>query len=158
HFRFVRREYGVARELAQRFFALAEPAEAPAIVARAHFLLGNIPFYLGQLEAAREHLELAVKLFGGAPFRNFGEAQYAAFATGALTTTLLFLGYPATALGKSREFLDTMRRLSDPVPLAGALLRETINHTVLRDSRTALERAEELLLIATEHGMRFNAG
>jgi class 3 adenylate cyclase/tetratricopeptide (TPR) repeat protein len=158
HFRFVRREYGVARELAQRVFALAEPAKAPAMVARAHFLLGNIPFYVGQLEAAREHLELAVALFGGAPFHNFVEAQYAGFATGALTTTLLFLGYPAAALNKSREFLDAMRRLSDPVPLAGALLRETINHTLLRDSRTALERAEELLLIATEHGMRFIAG
>jgi adenylate cyclase len=35
------------------------------------------------------------------------------------------------------------------------LLREVINHVFLRDSRTALERAEELLAIATEQGMPF---
>jgi hypothetical protein len=78
-----------------------------------------------------------------------------AFATALLTTTLLVLGYPAAALRKSREYLDAMRRLSEPAFLAGALLREVINHVFLRDSRTALERAEELLAIATEQGMPF---
>jgi hypothetical protein len=33
HFRFVRREYGVARELAQRVLGLAEPAKATTMVA-----------------------------------------------------------------------------------------------------------------------------
>ena len=66
-------------------------------------------------------------------------------------------GYAAAALRKSREFLDAMRRLSDPAALARALLREAGNHAALRDSRTALERAEELLVITTEHGMTFLA-
>jgi tetratricopeptide (TPR) repeat protein len=48
-------------------------------------------------------------------------------------------------------------RPSDPESLARALLREAINRVFVRDSRTALERAEELFLIATEHGMGFNA-
>jgi len=156
HFRFVRREYDVARELAQRVLGLAEPAKATAMVAGAHCLLGSIASFLDELEAAREHLELAVALFGPGPFRNFGEAQYAQLATGALTITLLQLGYPAAALRKSREFLNAMRRLSDPAFLAGALLREAVNHVSLRDRRTVLERAEELLVIATEHGMRFH--
>jgi adenylate cyclase len=117
-------------------------------------VLGAIASFLGEPEAAREHLELAVATFGPGPFRNFGEAQYAQAATTQLTTTLLQLGYPAAALRKSREFLDAMRRLSDPASLAPALLREALLDVSLRDSRTALERAEELLLIATEHGMR----
>jgi tetratricopeptide (TPR) repeat protein len=158
HFRFIRREYGVARELAQRVLGLAEPAKATAMVAGAHFVLGMIPSYLGQLEAAREHLELAVALFGPGPFRNVDEAQYAQFATCiatvTLTTTLLLLGYPVAALRKGREFLDAMRRLSDPASLASALLREALNHVLLRDRLRALERAEELLVMATEHGMR----
>jgi len=37
------------------------------------------------------------------------------------------------------------------------LLLEAVLHIYLRDNRTALERAEELLVIATEHGMRFHA-
>jgi class 3 adenylate cyclase/tetratricopeptide (TPR) repeat protein len=157
HFRFVRREYGEARELAHRVLRLAEPAKATAVVAGAHFVLGNIAFYLGELWAAREHLELAVALFGPGPFRYFSETRYAQFATNSLSGTLLSLGYPAAALRKSRESLDAMRRLSDPGSVAGALLREAVNHMLLRDSRTALERAEELLLVATEHGLRFLA-
>jgi tetratricopeptide (TPR) repeat protein len=62
HFRFLRREYGVASELARRVLGLAEPAKATAMVAVAHYLLGSIASFLGQLEAAREHLELAVAL------------------------------------------------------------------------------------------------
>jgi tetratricopeptide (TPR) repeat protein len=154
-FRYVRREYSEARELTQRVLGLAEPAKVTAMVGGAHSLLAISRFYLGELEAAREHLELAVALFGPGPFRNFSEARYAQSATSHLTSTLLLLGYPAAALRKTREFLDAMRRLSDPVSLANALLREATNHLLLRDSRTALERSEELLLIATEHGMRF---
>ncbi len=156
-FRMVRREYGEARELAQQVLGLAVPAKASVMVAGAHQLLGITAHFLGQLEAAREHLELAVALFGSGPFRKFGEAQYAHSATTTLSVTLLFLGYPAAALRKSREFLDAMRRLSDPAAVVIALFREAGNHVSLRDSRTALERAEELLLIATEHGMRFQA-
>jgi hypothetical protein len=145
-FRMVRRDYTMARELAQRVLGLAEPAKATAMVAGAYYLLGIIPSFLGELQAAREHLEVAVAQFGPGPSRNFREAQYAAFATTALTTTLLFLGYPAAALRKSRDFLDAIRRLSDPVSLTSALLREAILHVYLRDSRTGLERAEELLV------------
>jgi class 3 adenylate cyclase/tetratricopeptide (TPR) repeat protein len=154
--RFLRREFEVARELAQRVLDLAEPAKATALAAGAHYLLGIVTVFLGQLDEGREQLELAVALFEHGPFRNFGEAQYAQLASANLTTTLFVLGYPAAALKKSREFLDSMRRLSDPSSLARALLREAQNHTFARDSRKALERAEELLLIATEHGMRFN--
>jgi class 3 adenylate cyclase/tetratricopeptide (TPR) repeat protein len=158
HFRFLRREYGVARELAQRVvLGLAEPAKATAMVAGAHYLLGAIASFLGQLEAAREHLELAVALLGPGPLRNFGEAEYGQAATFHLTTTLLLLGYPEAARRKSREFLDAMRRLSDPFSLARALSLEVLSHARLRNTRTALQRAEELLVIATEHGMPFHA-
>jgi tetratricopeptide (TPR) repeat protein len=118
-------------------------------------VLGIMASFLGQLEEAREQLELAVTLFGPGPFRNFGEARYAQFATSILSGTLLFLGYPAAALRSSREYVDAMRRLSDPASLATALSAEVANHVTLRDRRTTLERAEELLSIATEHEMRF---
>jgi tetratricopeptide (TPR) repeat protein len=153
HFHLIRREFGVARELAQQVLGLAEPAQATAMVAGAHYVLGAILSYLGEPEAAREHLEPAVALFGSEPLRNFGDSLYAQSNIFNFITVLLVLGYPAAALRKSREFLDAMRRLADPASLARALLREATLHVVLRDRRTALERAEELLLIATEHGM-----
>jgi class 3 adenylate cyclase/tetratricopeptide (TPR) repeat protein len=152
-FRVLRRQFGEARELAKQVVDRAQPGKATAMVAGAQYVLGAIAYYVGQLEAAREHLELAVALFGPGPFRNFGEAQYAQLAPAILTTTLLWLGYPTLALRKSREFLDAMRRLSDPASLADALVREAINHVFILDSRTVLERAEELLTIATEHAL-----
>src|SRR5262249_55402014 len=82
YFRLARREYGEGRELAQRGLGLAEAAKATAMVAAGHHALGSILSWLGQFEAAREHLELAVALFGSGPFRNFAERQYALFATG----------------------------------------------------------------------------
>src|SRR5262249_28449009 len=122
----------------------------------AHSQLGIIGSFLGNLEAAREHLELALTLLGPGPYRNFSEAQYAQAAATLLSTTLLMLGYPAAALRKSREFIDTMRR-SDPASLVRALMRDAINYIGLRDSRATLERAQEVLSIATELGMAFNA-
>jgi class 3 adenylate cyclase/tetratricopeptide (TPR) repeat protein len=154
-FRNFRREHGVARELAQQVLDLAEPAKATAMVAGAHYVLGTILSYIGELEIAREHLELAVALFGPGPFRNFAEARNAQHATGLLITTLLLLGYPAAAFRKSRDYLDAVRRLY-PASLAGTLVRDAINHGLLRDVRRVLERAEELLSIATEHGMPFH--
>src|SRR5260370_12206918 len=72
--RFFRREYAAARELAQRILDLAEPTQATAMVAGAHYILGTTASWLGELEAGREHLELAVALFGPGPSRNFNEA------------------------------------------------------------------------------------
>ncbi len=155
-FRFVRREYDVARELAQRVLDLAEPAQATAMVAGAHYLLGA---FLSFSASSRQRASTSNSLLCSSdhgPLRNFGEAQYAQAAAVTLTTTLLLLGYPEAALRKSREFLEALRRLSEPFSLARALLREAVNHIFLRDRRTVLERAEELFLIATEHGMRFH--
>ena len=115
-----------ARELAQQVLDRAQPAKATAMVAGAHWLLGAIAYYLGELEEAREHLELAVALFAPGPFRDFGEAQYARLAPAILTTTLLWLGYPTAALrqkprvsGRHAATRSTLLRL--PTPCCGKL-------------------------------------
>jgi hypothetical protein len=81
--------------------------------------------------------------------------QYSQAAAAALTTVLCMLGYPAAALRKSGELLAAVRRLSDPASLARVLNRDAVLHTELGNSRSALERAEELISIATEHGLAF---
>jgi tetratricopeptide (TPR) repeat protein len=143
-FRMARREVSAARELARRALAMAESAKAMPILEAAHFRLGVISLLSGQLEAAREHLERAGSSRVG-PFRTS--------AASFLPLVLCLLGYPAQALTKSHESLVDARRLSDPLVIANALFHEAGLHSLLRDSRTAMERAEELLLIATEHGI-----
>ena len=155
HLRFVRNEPGLARELAEDVIALAEQAKAPATLASAHSALGLALAGDRHYEPAREHFERAIELFGPGPFRNFGEAYFAQLAAGMLALALLALGYPSTALAKERESLAAARQRADPFSIFATLFIGAMNHLQLRDSRTAVEHAEEMLSIAIEHGMKY---
>jgi class 3 adenylate cyclase/tetratricopeptide (TPR) repeat protein len=156
HLRTLRGEVRLARELAEGVLALAEKAEAPAMLAGAHSALSLALFAVGQCEAAREHVERAIELFGPGPFRNFSDAYYAQLAAGLRSSVLLILGYPSAALANKQESIAAARRRSDPFSLFAALYSATLNEVLLRDSRTAAKHAEEMLSIASEHGMRMD--
>ena len=153
-FRLTRHEFGPSRELAERALMLAEQAKAPAMLAAAHSVLGLVMFSAGRFGLAREHLERSVALFGSQQSRNFGEASYKQPAAGMLAASLVSLGYPSTGLGKTRDLLAVARQGADPPSITLALFLDAMNHLVLRNSRTAAERGDEMLLIATEHGMQ----
>jgi predicted ATPase len=129
---------------------MAEQAEAPAMLAGAHFVLGLVRFRTGQFPAAREHLERSVELFAAGPSRNLG-AFFAQAAPGILVSVLSILGYLSTALSRSDEVVAAARRTSDPFSTATALLNDGIFHLGLRDTRVVAERANEILSIATEY-------
>src|SRR5215469_15105177 len=118
--------------------------EAPAMLVRAHFQLGNVLNISGQFEAAREHYERAPAYVSGQD-RGFG-----------LPAQVLFtLGYPAAALSKSHESIAAVQGLSDPVAIATVLLTDARLHMQIRDSRTVVERTEQVISIASEHGIAF---
>jgi predicted ATPase len=148
--RYSRRDFVLVLELAKRVLDMAQQAQAPAMLAGAHWALGFVGFSTGQFPAAREHLEHAVELFGASPSRNYGHF-FAQSGPHALAGVLLILGYPSTAVSRSHELLSAARRSSDPYSTATALLLEEIHHVVLRDTNKVAERADELLSIATEH-------
>jgi class 3 adenylate cyclase/tetratricopeptide (TPR) repeat protein len=148
-----RRDFGIARELAERVVAMAQQAKAPAMLVGAHYVLGGpIRFSTGQFPAAREHLERAVELLGAGPSRNrnYG-ALFAQIAPNMLVGVLVILGYPLTALSKAHELLAAARLSSDPFYIAGALFGDLMHHLLLRDTRMLAERADAMLSIATEH-------
>src|SRR5262249_18373764 len=89
HLRQARHEFGWARELAQKALALAEAANAHATVAGGHSVLGMTLVYLGELQAAREHLEFGVAPLGAGPLQGFAEVTYVRGAAVALPGTLL---------------------------------------------------------------------
>ncbi len=148
--RYSQRDFEQARELAQRVLAMAQPAEAPAMLAGAHWVLGFVGFITGQFPAAREHLERAVELFRAGPSRNYG-AFFAQTAPNGLVDVLSILGYVSTALSRSHELLVAARRSSDPYSIATALLLDVFHRVTLRDTSMMTQRAEELLAIAAEH-------
>jgi tetratricopeptide (TPR) repeat protein len=154
HFRLVRREFELARELAERVLAMAQKAKALTMLAGAHYILGLFQFLTGQFPPARDHFERAVELFGGGSYRSYDNF----FAQGApqmVCTVLAVLGYPSAALSKADELLTVVRRSSDPSSIANALFPYLMERLTLRDTRMVAERADEMLSIAIEYGMEF---
>jgi tetratricopeptide (TPR) repeat protein len=152
-----RGERRLAREeLAERVLAAAQPGDAPATLAEAHYVLGLVQFSTGQFPAAREHLERAIELFGASPSRNYA-AYFAPMAHQILVTVLAVLGYPLTALIRADQLRTAARRSSDPYTIASVLFLDGMNHVELRDIRMAAERAGEMLSISTEHQMAFHS-
>jgi tetratricopeptide (TPR) repeat protein len=149
------RDLKPARELAEKVLVMAQEAKAFATLAGAHYILGVVLFLTGQFSAAPTHLERAVELFGAGPYRSY-DAFFSQTAPDMLLSVLNILGYPSTALSRSRERLAAARRSCDPYLIANALFNDGMKHLVLRDSRMMVERADELHSLATEYGMAFN--
>jgi class 3 adenylate cyclase len=154
-----RSAYDTVEKIAGRVLALAEAAQAPEMLARGHSQLGWALMFTGHLLRAREHFELAVDLFESVPASKMGGLHYyeMAGAVDGLSAVLRWLGYPATAHRKSRELLETVRRLSDPVLLASVLVRNTIGNIMLRlrGNQSVADQIEELDAIASEYGIAF---
>ena len=52
----VRGQYDRTRELATEILSLAQKTNEPAALTTAHYMLGTVLVYLGELELARQHL------------------------------------------------------------------------------------------------------
>jgi class 3 adenylate cyclase/tetratricopeptide (TPR) repeat protein len=154
-FRFNQRDFRAAQEMAERVAVLAQQVEAPVMLAGAHSVIGAVHATCGQIVEARPHLETAIEFFGPGPFHSFAELLYGQIAAGIRLMTLLMLGYPTTALEASAKLLAVARKLSDPVSLGYALLRNATIHASVRNSKTALQRADELLSLGSEDEMEW---
>jgi class 3 adenylate cyclase/tetratricopeptide (TPR) repeat protein len=152
HLHVNRRDFDLARELAEGVLAMAQQAETPGMLAGAHTVLGILRFATGRFPAARKHFERAVELSASGPSRDY-VAYFAQNAPNILIATLVILGYPSTPLSRAHELLAAARRSSDPNSIATALFSYGIHHVLLRDTRMVEERADELLSISTEHDL-----
>ena len=148
-----RAELQPVRELAEQAIAFAERVDDRALAAGAHFQLGEILFFLGELDTLREHLERAVQLLGPGPYRNIWETMWAGRSVEWLIRVAALRGYPATALERSREALCAARRSPNPTSLSIALNLDAWLNLLLGDGRKSQERAQELLALATDHDM-----
>jgi class 3 adenylate cyclase/tetratricopeptide (TPR) repeat protein len=149
--RWARSEPLLALQLFEKALALAEQAKDADLLAAAHAGIGIQLAMLGQFEKAREHLEGAIELSGSRPIRKFGQvllmAQLAPFL---LAHVLLVLGYPMTALKRSKDALDTARRRSGPY-MNSALGMYVMTYLGLGDIPAVAEQVEELAAITAEH-------
>src|SRR5262249_21339813 len=138
-----RGEFQTARELGEQMLRLAQRRPDPARLADAHIQLGGSAlFFLGELDAARTHLEQGLS---NTPHREI-------FRLSRLAQVLWYLGYPGQALQRSQEALTLARERAQPAGLANALIYAANLHESRREGHIAYEQAEAALVLSREQG------
>jgi tetratricopeptide (TPR) repeat protein len=140
-----RGELQTARELGEQMLSLAQRGHDPARLVEAHIMLGNALFSLGELGAARPHLEQ------GIPNTPIWEI----FRLSRLAQILWYLGYPDQALQRSQEALTLARERAQPARLAEALIHAAHLRGSRREWHIAYEQAEAALVLSREQGLAF---
>jgi TOMM system kinase/cyclase fusion protein len=152
----MRAEYQTARELAEQCLSLAQRVHDPALLLEAHFALGGILLWLGELVPARAHLEQSLALYDPREHRALAFRtgidpgvwclSYAAYA-------LWLLGYPDQALRRSHEALALAQELSHPPSLAAGLAYAAFTHCFRGETHATQEHGEAAMALASEQGV-----
>ena len=157
-FYFVRADFQTARALAEQILRLAQHTGEPVLFLVAHSLLGVLLLSLGELAAARAHLEEGIALYNpkehGFMASLYGDdpgVTCLCFAA----MGLWLLGYPDRALTTVRTALTVARETGSPYCETFALDLVTWIHVLRREEPDAQASAGALLPIATEHGFQF---
>lgn len=144
-----------ALNLAKKLLQMARRSRDPVQKQQAYFAVGNIQFWRGEFEEARDHLCQAMALYKPehheALIAGYGENAH--ITSGAyLSWTLCMLGEPVRALDVGRLAVDTARQVDHPFSLGYALTFHTVLHRMLRLPEETLALADETIALARIHG------
>lgn len=121
-----------------------------------HLLLGTSLFHLGQLAAAREHMEQVVAADGGLShpaWTLFAVPNVGVLSRAYLSHLLWLSGHPGQAAARSQESIALALDLTHPFSLAIALQYATILDVLRQDSKGALARATEAFSVCRKYGL-----
>jgi predicted ATPase len=148
-------DFHTAHELAEQCLRLADHEQDPGLRLEACGALGATFFYRGELTAAHTYLEQGIKLYDPQQHRSHAfvyGTDPGVIALGFAARTLSLRGYLDQARQQGAELLRMIPELSTHHNSWGAdLMHLTVLHVLIRDGRTARERAEALIALATEH-------
>ena len=154
-FSLVRADYPLARQLGEELLGLAAQRDEPRLSVIAHMTSGVISYSLGELLAARSHLEEGIArdtpaqrslpLFQASFDAGVGCHNYAAM-------TLWALGYPDQALARAHDGLVLATELAQPFSTATALQIVAWVYQFRREEQDVSEHAEAAIILATEQG------
>jgi predicted ATPase len=156
-FHVVRGKLRTALQVAEDFLARAKRQPGPAIL-NGHRMMGGALLYLGELTAAREHLERATVQYDRAEHRSltwlYGQ-EPGSVVHSLLAMTLWLLGYPDQAIASSREALRLGREVSHAHTHAQVLTFAGMLHQFRREVPGLRETVDALVKLAAEQGMPF---
>jgi predicted ATPase len=136
---------------------LAQSAQHPYLLSLAHEVLGFTLYYLGELTAARTHLEQGIALYDPQkhPRSTVNTADPRVDCLTFVSWPLWHLGYPEQALQRSQEAVALAAGLPRSFSLAQTLGFAAVFHLLRREEQIAREQAETVLTLATEQGFPF---
>ncbi len=156
-----RGDFQTAHELAEQLLRSAQQVQDSTLLVPAHFAVGFTLFRLGELAAARRHLEQGITLYDPEkhhPDRAdaflYGQDPLVVCLSWA-SWALWYLGYPGQALESSRKALALAHELAHPFSLAFALQFAAVLHRLRREADVAQERAEAAIALASEQGFPY---
>jgi predicted ATPase len=140
------------REMADQLLRLAQNLQSQELLQEAHFVMGLILGFLGELPESLKHLERAMALYDPQKrrVRTFDEPVVGCFAIAA--GVLWELGYPDQALARIEKSLTLARELSHPYGLAYALISAIVVYCHRREGAAAQGQAEALIALSDKHG------
>jgi predicted ATPase/class 3 adenylate cyclase len=145
-----------ARGLGEQLLTLARHAQDPALLLQAHRALGTTLRFLGELPAARAHLEHGIALYDPQEHRSWAflyGGSNPGVACLCYTSDLVWaLGYPDQALTRSHEALTLAQELSHPLSLVPALVWAALVHRFRGDRQASQEQVEAMIALLTELG------
>ena len=148
---FVRAQYRPSLELSQQCLLMAQRQHEPIFLTGAHGRLGAAFSLLGDLSAARTHLEQALSLYHAQPQRSAGATQDPGVAwLSFLAWTLVPLGYLDHALACMHQALTLAHARSHPFSQAFATSHTAFIHQLRREVQAVQEQAEVAIWITTE--------
>jgi predicted ATPase len=128
----------------------------------AHEPMGTTSYWRGEFSRAREHLEEVLARYDREAHHIheyfYGSGDPGVWALNYLSWVLWSLGYPDQALARNHEALALARELSHPFSEATALLGVGRTHAMRGERQAALEGAEALIALSTEHGFQYWVG
>jgi class 3 adenylate cyclase/predicted ATPase len=150
-----RAELKAAHELGEQLLSLAQRSQDPTLLLEARRALGETCFWRGEFVSAREQTAQSLALYDPRQHRSL-VFLYAedpgVVCRGFAAWGLWFLGYPDQALKKIHETLALAQELSHPFSLAVGLMNACIVYSLRQEWQAAQERAEALIVLATEQG------
>jgi tetratricopeptide (TPR) repeat protein len=139
--------------IADETLGFAERLGSPLGLSLAHYLIGMLDCHLGDLAAARRHLERAAPYDSDRDDTNtvhFGVEGIRVGCHGYLTIILWQQGLPDEALRHAEEAIAEARVAATPFSEAFALHWAAALHQLRGEAALCLERAEAVLALATE--------
>jgi predicted ATPase len=148
-----------ALEVAEQYRALAQRAQDPELLLETCQLVGLTLHHLGDLVAARPHLEQGVALYDpeqhhSLVFRHGGVDTGVAIQTH-LALTLWLLGYPSQARRSMNDALLLAQKLNHPFSQAYAWLCVAWQRELCGEQQNIREPAEKAVAICAEHRFPF---